>query len=77
MLDLQPAIGRKRESHGRFGLALAGPRRYGGVLIDDAWMNAGGRTEATPADIDMALRLLMFGWSVLAASVAIVASISA
>jgi adenosylcobinamide-phosphate synthase len=38
-------------------LRLAGPRRYSGTLIDDAWMGA-GRAAATAADIDRALRLI-------------------
>ena len=28
---------------GALGLALAGPRRYGDVVVDDAWMGEGGR----------------------------------
>lgn len=42
---------------GALGLALAGPRRYGGVLVDDAVMGQGGRREATAADIRRALSL--------------------
>ena len=38
------------------GLALAGPRRYGDVVIDDAWMGD-GRREATADDIRRALWL--------------------
>jgi len=44
---------------GALGLALAGPRHYGGTQIDDAWMNAGGRDAAGPADIESALRLFV------------------
>lgn len=40
---------------GALGLALAGPRRYGGTVLDDHWMNAAGRQAATPADIRSAL----------------------
>src|SRR5215471_4699872 len=36
---------------GALGLMLAGPRHYGGELVDDAWMGVGGRTDATSADI--------------------------
>jgi adenosylcobinamide-phosphate synthase len=43
---------------GALGLALAGPRRYGGVLVDDHTMGA-GRREATAADIRRALRLFL------------------
>ena len=42
---------------GALGFALAGPRRYGGVLVEDAVMGAGGRRELGAADIRRALRL--------------------
>ncbi|UUP19721.1 adenosylcobinamide-phosphate synthase CbiB [Nitratireductor thuwali] len=42
---------------GALGLALAGPRRYGGILIDDALMGEGGRRDANASDIRRALRL--------------------
>jgi adenosylcobinamide-phosphate synthase len=42
---------------GSLGLRLAGPRHYGGEVIDDAWMGT-GRAEVTPLDIHRALRLL-------------------
>ena len=42
---------------GALGLALAGPRSYGGVTVEDAFMGEGGRREATPADIRRALAL--------------------
>jgi adenosylcobinamide-phosphate synthase len=41
---------------GALGLSLAGPRRYGGELLDDAWMGD-GRTAATAAEIHRALRV--------------------
>lgn len=41
---------------GALGLALAGPRRYAGVLVEDALMGD-GRREASAADIRAALRL--------------------
>ncbi|HEY6259259.1 MAG TPA: adenosylcobinamide-phosphate synthase CbiB [Xanthobacteraceae bacterium] len=41
---------------GALGLVLAGPRRYGGVLVDDAQMGE-GRREADAADIRAALKL--------------------
>jgi adenosylcobinamide-phosphate synthase len=43
---------------GSLGLRLAGPRRYRGELVDDAWMGD-GTPMATPADIGRALRLLL------------------
>ena len=42
---------------GVLGLRLAGPRRYAGELVDDAWMG-NGRAAANPADIRGGLRLL-------------------
>jgi adenosylcobinamide-phosphate synthase len=42
---------------GALGLRLAGPRRYGGELVEDAWMGD-GRAAATPADIRRALGVL-------------------
>jgi adenosylcobinamide-phosphate synthase len=39
---------------GALGLRLAGPRIYGGVLVDDHWMGDGW-VEATAQDIDRAL----------------------
>lgn len=41
---------------GALGLRLAGPRRYAGVLVTDAWMND-GRAQADAADIHRALAL--------------------
>lgn len=39
------------------GIALAGPRRYGGQTIEDGWMNEGGRRVLTFDDIHAALAL--------------------
>jgi adenosylcobinamide-phosphate synthase len=59
---------------GSLGLRLAGPRHYGGEVIDDAWMGT-GRAEVTPLDIHRALRqlgaaMLLLG-SLLAAALAV------
>jgi adenosylcobinamide-phosphate synthase len=43
---------------GCLGLRLAGPRRYGGQLVEDAWMGD-GTPRATPSDIRRALRILV------------------
>jgi len=43
---------------GALGLALAGPRRYGGALADEPWLGT-GRARATPDDIALALRLYL------------------
>jgi adenosylcobinamide-phosphate synthase len=42
---------------GALGLALAGPRHYGGELVEDAVMGKGGRRDASAADIRRALHL--------------------
>lgn len=51
------------------GLRLAGPRRYAGEIVADAWMGE-GRVEASAADIRAALRLyrrsLLLLWTGLA-----------
>ena len=44
---------------GALGLALAGPRRYGERIVDDAFLNAEARKGATPNDIGRALDLLI------------------
>ncbi len=57
---------------GALGLALAGPRSYGGKRIDDAWMGD-GRREATAADIHRALRLYRIAYVLQAATVGVLA----
>jgi adenosylcobinamide-phosphate synthase len=57
---------------GALGLALAGPRRYGGVLVDDALMGD-GRRAATAADIRAALALYRRADAMLMGFVAVVA----
>jgi adenosylcobinamide-phosphate synthase len=42
------------------GLALAGPRRYAGIIVNDPFVNATGRREARPDDIRNALRVYVF-----------------
>ena len=41
------------------GISLAGPRRYGGIIVNDAFVNANGRREVSPADIRRALRVYL------------------
>jgi adenosylcobinamide-phosphate synthase len=55
---------------GALGLALAGPRVYGGVSVDDALMGD-GRREASAADIRAALALYRRADGILLALVAI------
>ena len=57
---------------GALGLALAGPRIYGGKLIDDAMMGD-GRRDATAADIRAALALYRRADALLIAFVAVAA----
>jgi adenosylcobinamide-phosphate synthase len=42
---------------GALGLALVGPRRYGEHIVNDPFLNADARKEATPGDIGRALDL--------------------
>jgi adenosylcobinamide-phosphate synthase len=52
---------------GALGLAIAGPRVYDGALVDDHWMNEGGRPHAAAPDIRQALRLFVRACCALAA----------
>jgi adenosylcobinamide-phosphate synthase len=44
---------------GALGVALAGPRRYGERVVDDPFLNAYGRREASAADIRRALKMMI------------------
>ncbi len=57
---------------GALGLMLAGPRRYGGITVDDAMMGEGRRT-ADAADIRAALRLYRHADAILIGLVAVAA----
>jgi adenosylcobinamide-phosphate synthase len=59
---------------GALGLALAGPRQYGGVLVDDAFMGE-GRRDATAADIRAALSLYRRADALLIGIVALIAAL--
>lgn len=59
---------------GALGLSLAGPRHYGGVLVDDAEMGAGGRREADAADIRRALTLYRAADALLIALIGLVSA---
>ncbi len=61
---------------GALGLALGGPRRYGDVEVNGAWLNGKGRATAGAADIRAALRLVDAAWALLA-GLAFVAAIIA
>jgi len=60
---------------GALGLALAGPRIYGGVTVDDALMGD-GRRDATAADIRRALTLYRRADAMLIALVAVAAALA-
>lgn len=60
---------------GALGLALAGPRSYGGVLVDDVFMGEGGRREADSTDIRQALKLYRVADYLLIALFGLVAAI--
>ncbi|WP_018387247.1 adenosylcobinamide-phosphate synthase CbiB [Ancylobacter sp. FA202] len=55
---------------GALGIAIAGPRHYGGTLSVDGLMGAGGRYECTAADIRRALALYRAADAVMVALVA-------
>jgi adenosylcobinamide-phosphate synthase len=57
---------------GALGLSLAGPRRYAGELVDDAWMG-NGRAAATRPDIRRGLRLLALACGLAAALLVLLA----
>jgi adenosylcobinamide-phosphate synthase len=59
---------------GALGLSLAGPRAYGGVVVEDAFMGD-GRREATAQDIRAALALYRRADVILIALVALIAII--
>lgn len=60
---------------GALGIAIAGPRRYGGVMVEDFYMGEGGRREVTAADIRRALQLYWRADLLLIALILIVAGI--
>ena len=44
------------------GIALGGPRRYGDLGVDGAWLNGEGRRRAKPSDIQRGIRLIDSAW---------------
>ena len=58
---------------GALGLSIAGARHYGGVLVNDAEMGAGGRREANAADIRRALALYRAADLILVALIGLIA----
>jgi adenosylcobinamide-phosphate synthase len=58
---------------GALGIALAGPRRYSGAVVDDHWMNSGGRQEANADDIRRGLQLYLVACALQLAVVGVIA----
>lgn len=56
------------------GLALAGPRSYGTQQVEDAWMNAAGRRNASPEDIRKAVALCWRSFALLVLAVTLIAA---
>lgn len=52
------------------GIALAGPRRYAGIIVSDPFVNASGRRDANPTDIRRALRVYLVAHAAFLAIVA-------
>lgn len=49
-------------------VALAGPRVYAEERVDEPYLNAEGRLDAGPDDIDRAIRLIWWAWGCIVAS---------
>jgi len=58
---------------GGLGLSLAGPRRYGTRVVDDPFLNAGGRRDAGPEDISRALKVMVGASALLALGISVLA----
>jgi adenosylcobinamide-phosphate synthase len=59
---------------GALGVALAGPRRYDGEIVEDHWMNREGRREASQADLRRGLNLYLVACFLQALIVALLAT---
>jgi adenosylcobinamide-phosphate synthase len=59
---------------GGLGIALAGPRSYRGIVVDDPFMHAKGRQYLAPSDIRNCLRIYVGAWCVLLAFVLAIAT---
>lgn len=60
---------------GTLGVKLNGPRTYGGVPSDDAFMGC-GTADATPSDIERSLRLAAVAWWLMLAAIIVVTFIA-
>jgi len=61
---------------GALGLALAGPRSYGGIVVDDVFMGEGGLRDVDSGDIRRALKLYRVADYLLIALFAVVSVIA-
>jgi adenosylcobinamide-phosphate synthase len=61
---------------GALGLALGGPRRYGDVAVEGAWLNPGGRASAGAEDIRVAVTFVDMTWALLFSLVALAALVT-
>ena len=50
---------------GVLGLALSGPRSYAGRVTPEPWLNAEGRTDPGPDDIEAATMLTWRAWTIM------------
>jgi adenosylcobinamide-phosphate synthase len=57
------------------GLALLGPRSYGGAIDDAPWLNETGDPDATAAHVTRCVTLLWRAWGVLLAVVVLLAAV--
>jgi adenosylcobinamide-phosphate synthase len=60
---------------GALGVAFGGPRRYGEIEVDGAWLNAEGRRDVGAADILAAVRLIDAAWALIVVLLALAAII--
>jgi adenosylcobinamide-phosphate synthase len=57
------------------GISLSGPRSYAGAMQDFPWVNAQGRKDAGPDDIDAAVGLLWKAWGIALATAVLAAAL--
>jgi adenosylcobinamide-phosphate synthase len=60
---------------GALGIAIAGPRSYGGKMVNDGYMGEGGRRDLYSRDIRRALRLYQVADTLLIAMIGAVATV--
>jgi adenosylcobinamide-phosphate synthase len=60
---------------GALGIAIAGPRSYGGKMVNDGYMGEGGRRDLYARDIRRALRLYQVADTLLIGLIGTVATV--